>query len=137
MSHVRTQIRLAAAELLAGVAPVAVSRVYPLAEDSLPILLVYLGDELIEGHTMGAFRRTADLVVEVRVKGPFMDDEMDTLIAGVERALNRSTLGDVVRPLVPTGIAITLQAGSVEIGTARVTFRAVYHTEYGNPEAAI
>ena len=114
------------------------TRVYPVAEDELPILLVYLGDEEIEGHTMGgAIRRTAQLVVEIRAKGAFVDQDLEALLAGVETTLNRSTLGGLTRPLVPEGITMTVDATNTPIGTARVTYRAVYQTDFSNPQVAL
>ena len=50
MSHVRKQIRDATATALAGVATVYTSRVYPVQAASLPVILVYSGDEQIEGQ---------------------------------------------------------------------------------------
>jgi hypothetical protein len=138
MSHVRTQLRQAAAAALASVAPVLVSRVYPVsAEDQLPVLLVYTNAEDIEGHTMGAFKRTVELVVEAVAKGPFVDDDLDTLAVGIEGALNRSTLGNLTRPLVPVTISVGMDTAATTIGRLRITYRAVYHTGFTAPEVAV
>lgn len=136
MSHVRAQIRAAAVAALSGVAAeVSVSRVYPLQD--LPAVLVYTNAEEITGGTLGAYQRTLDLVIEIVAKGEFYDDDLDALIVSVERALNQSKLGGLSKPLAPTGITITTDAGSTPIGRARMTYRAIYYTEHATPETAL
>ena len=137
MSHVRTQLRQAAVAALASVAPVSTSRVYPVAELELPALFVYTNAETIEGGTMGVFARTVEIVVDCKAKGQFVDDDLDVLAAAVETALNRSTLGGLVRPLVPTEFAVSIETGSTTIGTLRMVYRAVYHTAFGSPQTAV
>jgi hypothetical protein len=137
MSHVRTQIRQAAVAALDGIAPVSASRVYPIAEDELPVLLVWTNDEDISGGTHGAYARELTLVVEAVARGGFVDDELDLMLVGVERALARNSLGGLCKPIMPTSIQITIEAGSAPIGRARASFRATYYTPVGNPESTL
>jgi hypothetical protein len=137
MSHVRTQIRAAAVDALAGVAPVSASRVYPIAEADLPVLLVWTNEEEITGGTHGAYARELTLIVEAVARGALVDDDLDALLVGVEKALARNPLGGLCKPLTPTAIDISIEAGSAPIGRARTSFRATYYTSFGNPESAL
>jgi hypothetical protein len=137
MSHVRTQIRQAAVAALDGIAAVSASRVYPIAEADLPVLLVWTNDEEITGGTHGAYARELTLAVEAVARGGFVDDDLDALLVSVENALTRSTLGGLCKPLSMTRIEISIEAGSTPIGRARATFRALYYTQFGNPESAL
>ena len=138
MSHVRTQLRQAAAAALASVAPVSTSRVYPVEQVELPALLCATRTpRRSTGGTMGAFERTVELVVECLAKGPFVDDDLDTLAAAVETAINRSTLGGLTRPLVPIKFAVSIETGNTTIGRLRMVYRAVYHTAFASPETAV
>jgi hypothetical protein len=134
MSHVRTQIRQATAAALAGIAPVSVSRVWPV--EDLPVLLVYTNDEEIEGGTIGAYQRTVDLVIEICAKGETYDDDLDALLVLVEQALNKSKLGGLCKPLALTEIRITVEQAASMIGRAKVTYRAIYFTEHSTPDTA-
>jgi hypothetical protein len=137
MSHVRTQIREAAAAALAEVAPVSVSRVYPIAEHELPVLLVSTNEEDIGGGMMGSFARALSLEVECVAQGTNVDMDLDALAVGVERALNHKTLGGLCRPMLPTRFDVRIEAGSVPIGRLRITYQVVYQTEWAEPEVAI
>lgn len=137
MSHVRKQIRDAVVAAVGGVATAIASRVYPLAEPDLPILLVYTNDEEIIGGTMGAYRRALDVIVEIVARGDDHDDAIDALIVGVEQALNQNKLGGLCKPLAPTAISISTDVGSAPIGRARLTYRATYFTEHATPETAV
>lgn len=137
MSHVRTQIRSAAVAALAGIAEVSTSRVYPVAEGALPVLLVRVDGEEIAGGTHGAYSRELTLVVEAVARGGFVDEDLDALLVSVENALTRSTLGGLCKPLALTGIDPSYEAGSAPIGRYRVSFRAMYYTPIGNPESAL
>lgn len=138
MSHVRTQIRQAAAAALAGLpATVSTSRAYPLDEAELPALLVSTNAEDIEGGTMGAFRRTLELIVTAVARGSYVDDDLDALAVSVETALNRNTLGGLVVPLGPIRVETTFETGSAVIGRLAMTFRAIYFTEFDNPQEAL
>ena len=137
MSHVRKQIRDAAASALASLGGVHTSRVYPVQPDELPVLLVYTADEQIEGN-LSAMDRRLELVVECVAQGESVEDELDTLLAGVEQALDDSTLGGVVVSLMPTSISVILSAeGSAPIGRTRITYEALYRTSFADPETSI
>ena len=137
MSHARTQIRAAAVAALEGVAPVSASRVYPIDEAELPVLLVWTNAEEITGGTHGAYARELTLIVEAVARGGTVDDDLDTLLVGVEKALARNTLGGLCKPLAPTAIDINIETGSALIGRARTTFRVTYYTPFGNPESVL
>ena len=137
MSHVRTQIREAAAAALETVARVHPSRVYPVGADELPIVHVEIGEETVEGMAMGVFRRNAELIVSIRAAGQDAEDQLDDPLLKVEQALTRTTLGNLVRPIVPIRVETSFEQGSHQIGTYRVAFRAHYQTSFEDPSAAI
>lgn len=141
MSHVRTQIRTAAAAALGSIAPVSVARVYKLDSLDLPHLLVETNNEEFtepgEGP-MGALHRSLELVVTAVAAGDNVDEQLDDLIIGVEEALSGSTLGGVAVVIMPRQIEFTLSGdGAKPIGRARFTFEAVYRTSYSDPETSI
>lgn len=136
MSHVRTQIRQAAAAALESVAAVETSRVYPLAEAELPILLVYTNGEEIESLDLQTLDRRLELVVDCYARD--IGDSLDALLAGVESALNDNELGGLTRPLRPSRIEMIASAeGSAPIGRLRLTYEAHYATSFADPETSL
>lgn len=137
MSHVRTQIRDAAATALAGVGTVIKSRVYPVSEDALPVLLVYADNETITLTDLRSLERNLSLVVECVVQAADLDTALDPLLVGVETALTANTLGGIVLRLLPAQLDVTLSGeGAAPIARARLTFEALYRTSITDPETS-
>lgn len=134
MSHVRKQIREAVATALGAVATTYVSRVWPVEQGNLPVLLVYSGAEQIEGEPYAMDRRYA-VVVEAIAEGN--DDALDDLLVGIETGLT-GDLGGLVVHMQPVSVEITNSAeGSAPIGRARITYEALYRTSYADPQNTI
>jgi hypothetical protein len=135
MSHVRTQIRNAAAAALSGIgASVHVTRVWPVAETELPAVLVYTNGEAIEQEQFGGLVRRLNLVAEVVVQGADLDDAMDSVLVEVEQALGVG-LGALVTDLVPSSVEVsTSTEGSAPIGRLRLAYEATYRTAFADPE---
>lgn len=136
MSHVRQQVRDAVVTALEPLGGVHASRLYPVQQDELPVFLVYLGDEEIEGDFQTLERRL-EVVVEIVVDGQTFDNDLEDQVAAVEVALT-GDLGQLVRDFRPTGIELSASVeGATAIGRARITFEALYRTSYSDPETAI
>lgn len=136
MSHLRTQIRDAAAALLPGT--VYTARVYPVQEASLPVTLVVVGQEEIEAEDFGVLNRRLAIIIECIVQGDDLDAALNSALVGVEAALGNSTLGGRVLHLLPVSIEVTQSAeGSAPIGRARMTYEALYRTSPADPETII
>jgi hypothetical protein len=134
VSHVRTQIRNAVAALLPGT--VYKSRVWPVEQTELPVLLVYTGSEADRAGDMQSLERTLDVIVECVTQGT--DDEMDAQFVLVEQALADTDLGGLALMFTLTGIEVTVSAeGSAPIGRGRMTYSAMYRTTYADPETSI
>lgn len=95
MPHVRQQIRDNIETTLTGLATtggnIYRSRVYPIAEDKLPGILIYTESEEVDTATITPPRtqvRSLVVKVEVYVKGVSnFDDDVDTIGAELESAL--------------------------------------------------
>jgi hypothetical protein len=129
VSHVRTQIRQALVAALVPLGhPVYASRVYPVALEELPVLLVYSGGEEIEGDFTET-ARSYTVVVEAIATGADHEDTLDGLLVGIEKALPASL------SLIPTQIEVSASAeGSTPIGRLIVTLVTQYRTSYTDPE---
>lgn len=140
MTHVRTQIRDRAAVDLAGVGTVYKTRLTPIAEAALPVLLVYTDAETIEVETFDALMRTVELVVEIVSRGTSaLDTALDDLIAATETALGADpTLNGWAIQCIPASIAISVDnSGAEPIGRARITYAVTYRTALTDPTASI
>lgn len=137
MSHVRTQIREAAASALSALGAVSVSRAFSFSDSEVPVYLVSTDAEDIEGGTHGAYRRTLTVIVECVAKGATVDTELDAMVSSVEQTLNRSTLGGLCKPMLLTSLRVQIEPGAVPIGRLRMEYAVLYFTEYTSPEAAI
>lgn len=149
MSHVREQIRKAAASALTGLTTtgtrVFVNRRRPVGDADLPCLLVYCGDEPnIEGMTAGKpkrLQRDLKLIVKGLVKsGTALDDTLDDIAAEVETAIAANlTLGGLVKE----GLWLrSIEAGETDeletpAGTIVMAFDAGYATNSNTPEIAL
>lgn len=153
MSHVRAQIRAAAAADLTGLpttgARVVPSRVFPPgAADHAPALGVYALGEGLESDGVDLagtlVPRVLDLGIEIRVPhGPAWDDTIDQAAAEVEAALWASVYGagagGALRALVS---ALEYQGAEIDLGdvdqpyaSALLTFSVWYVTAADDPES--
>ncbi len=138
MSHVRTQIRNAAAALLPDVATILKARAYPVDQSRLPALLVYTAGETVARGGFEALDRVVELVIECLAKGADVDDGLDALLVSVEQSVTGQTLGGLTVPLIPARIEYDVSAeGSVPIGRARLIYEAIYRTSLTDPEQRI
>lgn len=149
MSHVRTQIRAAAATTLTGLSTTTTkvfkSRLRPADDDELPCLLVYCDDEPnIARQTIGnpsRLSRELLLVVKGLAKNnAALDDELDMICKEVEVALAANlTLGGLVRDGVwLTSINTTMNEEMEKpCGEIIMTFSATYSTNSNTPEVAL
>jgi hypothetical protein len=132
MPHVRQQIRSAVAAALAPLGGVHVSRVYPIRTEELPVFLVYNGSERLEGAGFSHLMRGLEIVVEIVVTGDDVDALLDAELVKVETALT-GNLGGLVNAFMPSRIETSATAeGSAPIGRARITYGAVYRSNF-NP----
>jgi hypothetical protein len=136
MSHVRQQIRDAVAVALEPLGGVHKSRLYPVQPEELPVFLVYLGDESIEGD-LTTMSRQLEVTVEIVAAGDDYDDQLESQLVDVEQALT-GDLNGLVQAFTPTRIELTSSVeGAKPIGRSRVTFEALYRTSYTDPETSI
>lgn len=134
--HVRTQIRNAVVDTLAGLtttgANVFPSRVHAMPDKVLPGLLVYADGEESEPSGTGPARtldRELDLVVEGKAKaGADIDDVLDTIAEEVEAAMdaNRKLGGLCLESyLASTELALSGE-GRRRAGSVKMTFKIFY-----------
>lgn len=144
MSHVRTQIRNRVATLLTGLAPVYASRVYPLAESALPVILVYTDEEeiAVDEAAFGTLQRQLTATVEIVAKSTTedaLDDVLDDLLVLAETALAADpTLNGLAISAVPSAIAVSVDSqGALPVGRARLTYAVLYRTAPTDPNVSI
>ena len=145
MSHVRQQIREAAAAAVTGLVTagsrVYQSRLHPLDATKLPCLLVNTDDESIDGLMIGSpdiLDRKLTLSIRAVAKASAnLDDTLDTMAAEIETALGVSTLGGLVKTLMLDGINIDMEQSDKPVGIATLKYIANYMTVANAPAAAI
>lgn len=139
MSHVRTQIRDRIATVLAPVGTVHKTRVWPIAESALPVILVYTNTEETESADFGKLHRRLQVIVEIVAQATTVDTVTDTLIAGVEAAIGADiSLGSLALDCLLAGIEITVSTdGSAPVARARMTYVAQYRTTHADPQTSI
>lgn len=146
MSHVRQQIREAAATLLTGLtstgARVYQSRIYTLRDTDLPCLLITTDDE--QDVTLGlneyaAQERSLQLSIRcVSKQVADLDDKLDTMLAEVETAIGNQTLGGKAKTLQLESITIEMSDELEKpVGIATAVFRITYYTATGTPATAL
>jgi hypothetical protein len=146
MSHVRQQIREAAATLLTGLTTTAArvyqSRIYTLRDTDLPCLLINADDE--QDVTLGlneyaAQERSLQLSIRcVSKQVADLDDKLDTMLAEVETALGNQTLGGKAKTLQLESIAIEMSDELEKpVGIATAVFRITYYTATGTPGTSL
>jgi|TARA_R110002073_G_scaffold52245_3_gene136200 hypothetical protein len=146
-NHVRQQIRERVATTLTGLtttgSKVYQSRVYPLAADNLPGLLVFTNSETSEPDQMGAqpeLARELTLTIEGYAKGTAnTDDTLDTISKEVETALAADTkINGLAKDIFLTGTDIQLSGeGDQPIGIVTMTFDVQYRTANNAPDVAL
>ncbi len=146
-NHVRRQIRERVATTLTGLATtgskVYQSRVYPLASNNLPGLLVYTTNESSEPDVMGAqpeLDRDLNLVIEGYAKtASNLDDVMDGIAKEVEVAMAADTTINTLAKdsfLTSTEIQLTGE-GEQPIGIVTMNFTVQYRTANNAPDVAL
>lgn len=150
MSHVRTQIRNAAAALLTGLATtgsnVFKTRTVPLDDAELPALKIYTNDEEIAPqtfHTNPLLERALQLTVVGCAKAnSTLDDTLDDIAAEVEAKLNESEANNTFSGLAKSTVLQSLKVDTSDdleqpVGTIEMNFTVVYYTQAATPEIAI
>jgi hypothetical protein len=145
MSHVRRQIREAAAALVTGLATTGTrvfqSRVYPLNNPDLPCLTVYTDDEDITAETISTLllERSLHLKIDAYAKANAnLDDTLDQILAEVETVLNGSTLGNLAKTTLPVAVHFQM-VDSLEkpAGKFELDYLVSYYTSGSNPQTAL
>ena len=145
MSHVRRQIRSAAAAALTGLATTG-DRVYPsrlstVTDADLPCLLVNTDDEAIAGADVldSVQERTLTLNIRACAKTTAnLDDLLDTMAEEVETALAGETLGGAAKMIQLNSISIDMDAGlDCPAGIATMTYSITYYIASGSPGTAL
>ena len=146
MSHVRQQIREAAATLLTGLtttgARVYQSRIYTLRDPDLPCLLISTDDEQVvsTGIAINAIQdRSLKLTVRCVSKlVSNLDDLLDTMLAEVETALGNQELGGKCENIILESITVEMNDELEKpVGIATATFNVSYFTATGSPSTAL
>ena len=145
MSHARTSIRDAFVSALTGLTTtksrVYKSRVYPLDNDNLPGLTVFVSTEEIDEEE-GKIARIQHRYCEIVVKGydkltAGLDDQLDTIAEEVETAIFNTTIpGSYGLDLINSESDIKTGAEK-PVGEITLTFRVQYLTEEGAPNTAL
>lgn len=138
MAHVRKQIRDNIETTLTGLSTtgsnVYRSRVYPIADDKLPGILIYTDSEEVETVSITPPRtqlRSLTVRVEVFVKAlSNFDDEIDTIAEEIEAALAAdATRGGLAKDTTITGFDAEFSGdGDQPVGTGRISIRVDYAT---------
>ena len=144
MAHARKQIRDAAASLLTGLTTtgsnVFENRVYEVAEDELPCLLIYTTNETIEAETIGPVRklgREVELIVEGMAQAnDDIDDILDKIGSEVETVIGGNrTLSDTAKEATLTSVESGLTSeGNKPAGNIRMTYTVYYRTDENAPD---
>jgi len=145
-NHIRQQIRERIATDLTGLTTTASrvyqSRVYPLAENNLPGLIIYTKEESSVPMGMGANRLLERLLV-VRVQAfceavSNFDDTVDTICKEVETALaNDKNLNNLAKDTFLSSTEIEFDStGSQPVGYVSMEFTVNYETLDNSPDTA-
>ena len=147
MAHVRKLLRDQITSTLTGLSTtgsnIYQSRVYPLAADKLPGLLIFSKSENVEYSTMGLPRiqeRTVSFTLEVYVKGVSgYDNSLDQICLEVEEALYADiTLnGNAANVMLSDFSADFNGDGDQPVAVATMTVDVLYRVRENNPDVAI
>ena len=147
MAHLRQQIReYVGGTLVSGLTTTGTkvyqSRLYPMADDNLPGLLVYTTTEESEPDVMGSTRnmdRAMNLVIEGFAKtATNLDDKLDTIADEVETAMAGSpTINSLAKNswLASTEIAL-MGEGETPVGVITMIYSVIYRTQDSSPDTA-
>lgn len=146
MSHVRRQIREAAATAVTGLsttgARIFQSRIHPLRDADLPCLLISTDDEQIEAENavMGG-ELTRDLTLTVRgvaKANANLDDTLDAIAEQVEPVLNGASLGGLVKRCTLEKISVDMEDTLEKpAGVITLQYRTTYFTSPAAPGISI
>lgn len=148
MAHARKQIREAVKTAITGLtttgARVYESRVYPMAADNLPGLIVYTIQEAAEPISRLSsgvkYMRTLNIAVEAYVKATgTADDTIDQICAEVEAALpDAAGVLALVEKIDYIGTEIDFFASAEKPAfAATMTYQAVYYTLENDAETIL
>ena len=146
MSHVRRQLREAAAAAVTGLSTTAgrvfQSRVYPLRDADLPCLLVITDDERIDAGNAamgGELERELTLTVRGVAKATAdLDDTLDAIAEQVEPMLNGATLGGKAKKCLLTAINVEMDdVLEKPVGSISLEYRITYFTSPALPGTAL
>lgn len=143
--HARAQLRTKVAELLGGLPTTGTnvfpSRVYPLDEDRLPSLSVYVNEEpsrILTVNRPPLVQREPIVLIEGHaVLDEGVDDLLDQIALEVEAAMAAevSIAGKTISTqLINTEIELNGD-GELQIGVIRLSFRAAYSTFENRPQS--
>lgn len=119
------------------------SRVYPLAADKLPGLVVYCRSETSEREVLIGLPtrlvRVAQFVVEGYARATAdVDETLDDIAAEVEAAIGGSQFTAAARDCTLTSTEIDFSDGGEQpLGIIRLTFAVTYRTSETNPTASV
>lgn len=146
-NHVRQQIRERIATDLTGLTTTASrvyqSRVYPLADNNLPGIIIYTKEESSDPVGMGANRqveRTLTVTIQAYCEAVNnIDDTIDTICKEVETALaNDKDLNSLAKDTFLTSTEIMYDANATQpVGYGSMDFTVIYRTADNAPDVAI
>lgn len=148
MTHVRKQIRDAVETRLTSLATtganVFMSRIYSVAEGSLPALLIYAVSEQADIHIKGrpaTLLRTMELRIEgmAETSGATLDDTLDQIALEVEHAMNSDmTFSGLALRSTLTGSEISFNGeGDAKGGSVILTYEIIYRTVENAVETSV
>ena len=146
MSHVRRQLREAAAAAVTGLATtqsrVFQSRVYPLRDADLPCLLVSTDEERIDAGNAamgGELERELTLTVRgVAKANADLDDTLDAIAEQIEPVMNGATLGGKAKKCLLTAINVGMDdVLEKPVGSISLEYRITYFTSPAQPGTAL
>ena len=140
-THVRRQIREAAASVLAALSTtgtrVSQSRMRPRADAALPALLIETNEESISPHSIGAqLQRDLTLTVRGVAKATSdVDDTLDAIALEVETALAAApTLGGLSSQTALQRITVDFDDSTDKpVGVIALDYQVTYFTNAGSP----
>lgn len=148
--HVRQQIRSAIITQVTSLTTTGTNvfehRVYPLAEDDLPALVVSTSSEGASMATIGGMGSVASLErgLSVSIEGYVkatsdVAQTLDTIAEEIEVALgDDETLGGLVESIELSGTTIDITAdGDQPVGVIKLDYEVVYRTTTGDPSTAL
>ena len=147
MSHVRQQIRERVGTTLGSLTTtssrVYQSRVYPLASNNLPGLLIYTKSEESEPATMGSVQllmRNLTLIIEGYVKAVSnFDDTVDTIASEVEVAMgNDETINGLAKNSFLDSTEIEYDGcGDQPVAVVTLSYTVEYETLKNAPDSSV